>query len=152
LELGSTESRAGVFFRYREGVYDGVFTHEFHLLELLPAPEWMVTSRVLEWSYVVSRRTSAGDKVERKLWASTAVGRAAEGRLQITLGVDGFPGMMWKGMPLPEKNWTLTAEGRRKSQISRSRLPTDYLGSLGVVASNGSAAFYRPELLYHEPR
>jgi serine/threonine protein kinase len=152
LTIDSPGGRAGLFFRYREGVYDGVLTREFHVLELFADLESVAGRTMLQWSHLVTRQSSGDDQAARKLWASTVVDRADEGELQITVGLDGFPVMMWKGKPLAESHWKLTSEGRRKSQISRHRLATDYLGSLGVFASNGAAAFYRPELMYHELR
>jgi hypothetical protein len=64
------------------------------------------------------------------------------------VSLEGLPGIIWGGKELPGSAWTLTIDGRQKTQISAERLPDDYKGFLGVLVSNGTAQFHRPQLIY----
>jgi hypothetical protein len=145
----SPRSRVGIFFRHRQEVRNGELVVDFHLVE------WLLDGSVprrggLEWSHMVVRQTATDETAERKLWASTFADAPNETcQLQVTLGLDGFPRILWNGKLLPESRWKLSSEGRRKTQIAHRRLRTDYLGSLGLLASHG-ATFHRPELMYHD--
>jgi serine/threonine protein kinase len=142
-------SRGGIFFRYRQEVRGGEFIRDFHCLELIREAD-EPSRGILEWSHMLIRRSTAEDRVKRKQWASTLVEVTNEtSQLQVTLGLEGFPVVVWNGKLLPESRWKLSSEGRRKSQIPQRRLRTDYLRSLGVLAAHG-ATFYRPELMYHD--
>jgi tRNA A-37 threonylcarbamoyl transferase component Bud32 len=153
LSLVSNISRAGVFFRYREAMEKTGLIRGFHVLEVLPRSDRDMSQSVLEWSHVVYRESAPDEKVERTVLASAFVvptDGSERSELQVTLGLDGFPGVMWNGIPLPESRWVLTREGRHKSQMTKDRLRTDFMGCLGVFAAGGAARFFQPELKYHE--
>ncbi|HEX2474536.1 MAG TPA: serine/threonine-protein kinase [Lacipirellulaceae bacterium] len=149
--LLSEDCRAGVFFRHHSRVQNQLPVQDFHLVEYIPNPGDGLEENILQWSYVLTRGTGSEHQFETKQWAWTPVfapGKLVE--LEIMLGLDGFPGIIWCGKRLPESVWVLTSDGREKTQISNERLRADYRGRLGVVASNGSAKFYRPQLMYHK--
>jgi len=153
LRLDSEVSQAGVFFRFREVMRKEGLVRDFHVLELLRKLDRGTPRNVLEWSHVVYQESSPQEQVERTVLASTFIDRmaASEGsELLINLGANGFPGIKWNGEPLPESRWVLSPDGRYKSQITKDRLRTDFMGCLGVFALNGAARFFRPELMYHD--
>ncbi len=151
VEPRGSEARAGLFFRFREHVEQGALVRDFHVMELTAASadgagDW------LRWAHVTSAAPDA-TAADVKVWASTALPRGSGERprhLSVTLGVAGFPEVRVDDRLIPESAWTMTTAGRQKSQIAHSRLRSDYVGELGLVASGGAAAFWRPELMYHE--
>jgi hypothetical protein len=119
-------------------------------VEYIPSTVDRSTGSILQWSYILVRGAPTDTQFERRVWASTpafAAGKRLE--LEIMLGSEGFPGIIWCGKRLPASAWTLTSDGRQKTQISNERLRAEYRGCLGVLASHGSAKFYRPQLMYH---
>jgi serine/threonine protein kinase len=149
--LLSDDCSAGVFFRHHSRVQNKVLVQDFHLVEYIPSTVDGSAESILQWSYILVRGAPTDTQLERKIWASTpafASGKRLE--LEVMLGLEGFPGIKWCGKRLPASAWTLTSEGREKTQISNERLRADYRGCLGVLASNGSAKFYRPQLMYHQ--
>jgi serine/threonine protein kinase len=145
----SSECRAGIFFRYRERLEDGQQIQDFHLLEFLPSAQDGSGHSILQWSHLLVRGVPAKNEVERKLWAWTHVSAERDPLgLEVSLGIEGFPGIAWCGQKLPESAWTLTSDGRQKSQISSQRLRADYRGRLGVLVANGAARFFQPQLMY----
>jgi eukaryotic-like serine/threonine-protein kinase len=148
--LLSPDCRAGVFFRHHSRVQNQLPVQDFHLVEYIPAGVDGSEESILQWSFVLTRGTGSDHQLESKQWAWTpAFARGERAQLEIMLGLEGFPGIIWCGQRLPESAWTVTSDGRQKTQISNERLQTDYRGCLGVLASNGSAKFYRPQLMYH---
>jgi eukaryotic-like serine/threonine-protein kinase len=148
--LLSQDCRAGVFFRHHSRVQNRLPVQDFHLVEYIPTAVDGSEESILQWSYVLTRGTASDHQLETKQWAWTpAIAPGKHAQLEIMLGLEGFPGIIWCGKRLPESVWILTSEGRQKTQISNERLRADYRGCLGLLASNGSATFYRPQLMYH---
>jgi serine/threonine protein kinase len=148
--LLSQDCRAGVFFRHHSRVQNQLPVQDFHLIEYIPTAVDGSEESILQWSYVLTRGTGSNHQLETKQWAWTrAVAPGKRPQLEITIGLEGFPGIIWCGKRLPESVWTVTSDGRQKTQISNERLRADYLGCLGVLASIGSTKFYRPQLMYH---
>ncbi|HJQ81756.1 MAG TPA: serine/threonine-protein kinase [Lacipirellulaceae bacterium] len=149
--LFSDNCRAGVFFRYHSRVQNQRPAQDFHLVEFIPNVAEGTAESILQWSYILIRGRPTETQFERRVWASTpafAAGKRLE--LEVVLGLEGFPGIIWCGRRLPASAWTLTTDGRQKTQISNERLRAEYRGCLGVIASHGSAKFYRPQLMYHQ--
>jgi hypothetical protein len=147
----SPDCRAGVFFRRQSRVQNQTPVQDFHLVEYIPSTVDRSAESILQWSYILVRGAPTDTQFERRVWASTtafAAGKRLE--LEIILGSEGFPGIIWCGKRLPASAWTLTSDGRQKTQISNERLRAEYRGCLGVLASDGSAKFYRPQLMYHQ--
>jgi serine/threonine protein kinase len=148
--LLTQDCRAGVFFRHHSRVQNQLPVQDFHFVEYIPNTLDGSEESILQWSYVVIRGTGSDHQLETKQCAWTpAFASHKRIELEIMLGLEGFPGIIWCGQRLPESVWTLTSDGREKIQISNERLRTDYRGCLGLLASNGSAKFYRPHLMYH---
>jgi hypothetical protein len=153
LTLDSAASRAGLFFRYREAVQEVGLVRGFHVIEVSLRSDGNQPQAFLEWGHVVFSESSPDEQVDYTALASTIVepaGSNSRSELSLALGFGGFPSVTWNGNPLPESRWVLTSDGRHKSQITKDRLRTDFMGSLGVFVSSGAATFYRPELMYHE--
>ncbi|HEY3392659.1 MAG TPA: hypothetical protein VGK58_08125, partial [Lacipirellulaceae bacterium] len=149
-DLLSEDCRAGVFFRHHSRVQNRLPVQDFHLIEFIPNPEDGSPQRVLQWSYVLVRGAPGDIQLERTLWAWAPVTASSKRfELEVMLGVDGLPGIIWCGKRMPASAWELTSDGRQKSQIPSDRLRADYRGCLGVLASHGAANFYRPQLMYH---
>jgi serine/threonine protein kinase len=148
--LISEDCRAGVFFRHHSRVQNQLPVHDFHLVEYIRNSTDGSAEGILQWNYVLTRGTGSDHQLELKQLAWTpAFAPGKRARLEIMLGLEGFPGISWCGKRLPESVWIVTSDGRQKTQISNERLRGDYRGCLGVLACDGSAKFYRPQLMYH---
>ena len=151
LRLLTKSTRAGIFFRYRERLQSQSIVRDFHLLDYFPRVIDGAPNGLLQWSHLETQSMNGG--MQRRLLASiTAPATGEDIEFELLLGMEGLPGITWGGKSLPGSAWTLTTDGRQKTQISAERLRDDYKGFLGVVVSNGTARFHRPQLMYRELR
>lgn len=88
--------------------------------------------------------------VNRDPWAETrvAVAKTNSQRLVIQLGRSGMPEVEWNGRQLHANSWKLSTTGRRRISWSANRLPSTFLGQLGLLNLSGANVFLQPQLAY----
>ncbi len=150
----------GFFFRYRAPVDDKLIVNGdgpvrlYESLELRRQENQGVPRFQLVWNAYRAECSPADRKwrtVDERALAAVSVEpppAAAWMPLELQLGVTGFPRVFWGGREYPSDRWSVTREGHREAAVVASRLESQFLGYIGLVAGEGVTLFRGSKLAY----
>ncbi len=128
---------AGLFFEFVEEIQPGSTNQRCQSIEFVQDTD-SVTGLPRTRLVWCALRIDEGSRspVTRKLLTEIDVDPPAdEARLEVELGSDGYPLVVWCGEPLPLDRWrTVSYEAREGAAAFRSRRQAGFPGQIGVLA------------------
>jgi|GEM_PF-3759399 len=143
----------GCFFQAQANLEEAAPSYRFQTIELQPRSESSpsLQSHRLTWNLWSVQRNDDQIITNRTPLAQIYVDlsdHSEKQHLQVVCGRKGMPEITWNGKLLHESKWHISLDARNMQRLPAGRLPTAFLGRLGVLSSGGDTTFFQPQLAY----